>query len=139
MRCIQCGKYTATEPPDFRCPSCGDLLELVPVGRKPARRSLLRGQVALGVWRYARGLPFARDVKPISLQEGGTPLVPSSGIGKGLGLQELYIKNEGQNPTGSFKDRGMTVAVTKASQRGARTLVCASTGNTSASLAAYAA
>ncbi|MCL4355286.1 MAG: threonine synthase [Thaumarchaeota archaeon] len=84
-------------------------------------------------------MPFARDVKPISLQEGGTPLVPSSGIGKGLGLQELYIKNEGQNPTGSFKDRGMTVAVTKASQRGARTLVCASTGNTSASLAAYAA
>lgn len=139
MRCIQCGRDTAMEPPDFRCPSCGDLLELVLVGRKPSRRSLLRQRVAFGVWRYARGLPFERDVEPISLQEGGTPLVPSSCVGKELGLQELYIKNEGQNPTGSFKDRGMTVAITRASQKSTRTLICASTGNTSASLAAYAA
>ncbi len=93
----------------------------------------------MGVWRYAEGLPFRREVRPVSLQEGGTPLVVSSHLRKELGMHELYIKNEGQNPTGSFKDRGMTVAVTRATQRGARTLICASTGNTSASLAAYAA
>lgn len=139
MRCIQCGRDTLSEPPDFRCPSCGDLLELLRVGRRPARSALLRRQEAFGVWRYARGLPFDGEVQPVSLQEGGTPLVHSSNIGRELGLQRLYIKNEGQNPTGSFKDRGMTVAVTRALQKGARTLVCASTGNTSASLAAYAA
>jgi len=139
MPCIGCGREAKTEPPDFRCPSCGDLLELVATGRKPDRRSLLRQKAAFGVWRYAKGLPFGRDVEPISLQEGGTPLVKSASIGKELGLHELYIKNEGQNPTGSFKDRGMTVAVTRASQRGAKTLICASTGNTSASLAAYSA
>ncbi len=139
MRCIQCGKDAPTEPPDFRCPSCGDLLELLRVGRNPTRSALLRQRVAFGVWRYVRGLPFERDVEPVSLQEGGTPLVPSSRIGKELGLQGLFIKNEGQNPTGSFKDRGMTVAVTRSVQKGASTLICASTGNTSASLAAYAA
>lgn len=92
-----------------------------------------------GVWRYADGLPFGSDAEPVSLIEGGTPLVRSSAIGEQAGLRELYFKNEGQNPTGSFKDRGMTVAVTRAKQRGARVLLCASTGNTSASLAAYAA
>ncbi len=75
----------------------------------------------------------------VDLEEGSTPLVESRNIGPALGLRRLYFKYEGLNPTGSFKDRGMVVAVAKAMEEGARVLVCASTGNTSASAAAYAA
>jgi threonine synthase len=75
----------------------------------------------------------------IDLHEGSTPLVPSRNIGRALGLKNLYFKYEGLNPTGSFKDRGMVVAVAKALEAGSRVLMCASTGNTSASMAAYAA
>jgi threonine synthase len=75
---------------------------------------------------------------PLSLREGNTPLVPSVSIGRALPEAELYFKWEGANPTGSFKDRGMVVAVAKALEAGARAVVCASTGNTAASAAAYA-
>ncbi|MBE3591137.1 MAG: threonine synthase [Firmicutes bacterium] len=88
--------------------------------------------------RYGRHLPVPPDVAPVSLGEGGTPLLPSRRLGPALGL-DLWFKLEGQNPTGSFKDRGMTVAVTLARARGARAVICASTGNTAASAAAYAA
>jgi len=93
---------------------------------------------APGVWRYAEAIPHGRS-PPISLNEGGTPLVSSARIGREVGRPALFFKVEGQNPTGSFKDRGMTVAVTRAVEAGAKVLVCASTGNTAASLAAYAA
>jgi threonine synthase len=75
----------------------------------------------------------------VDLNEGSTPLLPSRNIGRALGLKHLYFKFEGVNPTGSFKDRGMVVAVAKALEAGSRVLMCASTGNTSASMAAYAA
>ena len=89
--------------------------------------------------RYRDWLPVTADTPPVTLQEGSTPLVPSRSIGPSLGLRRLYFKYEGLNPTGSFKDRGMAVAVAKAIEEGVRVLVCASTGNTSASAAAYAA
>jgi threonine synthase len=89
--------------------------------------------------RYREWLPVTAATPTITLQEGSTPLVPSRNIGPALGLRRLYFKYEGLNPTGSFKDRGMVVAVAKALEEGARVLVCASTGNTSASAAAYAA
>lgn len=88
--------------------------------------------------RYREYLPVEPGVEPVTLGEGSTPLVPSRVIGPELGL-DLWLKVEGRNPTGSFKDRGMTVAVTRARSRGARAVVCASTGNTAASAAAYAA
>ncbi len=75
----------------------------------------------------------------LSLGEGGTPLVRAERLGPAIGAPNLYLKVEGQNPTGSFKDRGMVVAVAKALEAGARAIVCASTGNTSASAAAYGA
>jgi len=93
----------------------------------------------LSVWRYRAALPIGESSKQVTLSEGGTPLVPSGTIGKDLGLANVFFKVEGQNPTGSFKDRGMTVAVTRAAEAKARVLICASTGNTAASLAAYAA
>jgi threonine synthase len=89
--------------------------------------------------RYAAHLPVTPRTPRITLGEGSTPLVRSSRIGPALGLDQLYFKYEGLNPSGSFKDRGMALATAKAIEAGAVTLLCASTGNTSASASAYAA
>jgi threonine synthase len=90
--------------------------------------------------RYREFLPVSPATPIISLGEGNTPLIYSSRLSERVGRGcEVFIKNEGVNPTGSFKDRGMTVAVSKAMERGTTALICASTGNTSASAAAYAA
>ncbi len=90
------------------------------------------------VERYRRYLPLKPDTVPASLGEGSTPLIPAEWLSKELGCR-VYLKYEATNPTGSFKDRGMTVAITKALEEGATAVICASTGNTSASAAAYAA
>src|SRR5213078_982714 len=87
---------------------------------------------------YREYLPVAESTAVISLGEGDTPLVFCPQLSERVD-REVFVKNEGVNPTGSFKDRGMTVAVSKATERGATALICASTGNTSASAAAYAA
>ena len=89
--------------------------------------------------RYARFLPVTAATPALSLGEGATPLVRAGRLGRSIGVPNLHLKIEGQNPTGSFKDRGMVVAVAKALESGARAVVCASTGNTSASAAAYGA
>ncbi len=90
--------------------------------------------------RYRDYLPVTEQTPIISLREGGTPLVRAEALGEFLGTDvEVYLKCEGLNPTGSFKDRGMTVAMSKAVEEGAKAVICASTGNTSASAAAYAA
>jgi threonine synthase len=88
--------------------------------------------------RYRDRLPFAPDDPVVSLQEGSTPLVPAPRLGERVGA-EVFLKIEGANPTGSFKDRGMTCAVSDAVRNGAEAVLCASTGNTAASLSAYAA
>jgi threonine synthase len=98
----------------------------------PWRRPLL-------VERYRRFLPITDATPTLTLGEGLTPLVRARRLGATIGLDNLYLKVEGQNPTGSFKDRGMVVAVAKAAEAGALAIVCASTGNTSASAAAYGA
>jgi len=90
--------------------------------------------------RYRQRLPVTDDMRIISLGEGNTPLVRLENVIRQTGRNvELYVKVEGMNPTGSFKDRGMTLAVTRAVHEGSRAIICASTGNTSASAAAYAA
>lgn len=91
------------------------------------------------VERYRRFLPITDATPPLTLGEGFTPLVRLERLAAEFGVRELYAKFEGQNPTGSFKDRGMVVAVSKALEEGARAIICASTGNTSASAAAYGA
>jgi threonine synthase len=88
--------------------------------------------------RYRGRLPVSEATPVVTLGEGSTPLLPAPRIGRRLGV-ELYLKWEGANPTGSFKDRGMTVAISKALEAGASAVICASTGNTAASAAAYAA
>ncbi len=138
IRCIECGNEAETELPNSHCGRCGDLLEISTSRLRVGRRALF-GSGGPGIWRFRAALPFARGVVPVSLSEGNTPLVRAENLGAAARVGELYVKNDGQNPTGSFKDRGMTVAVTRAKEMGSRALVCASTGNTAASLAAYAA
>ena len=91
------------------------------------------------VERYRRFLPVTDATPALTLGEGATPLVRAARLGAAIGAPNLYLKVEGQNPTGSFKDRGMVMAVSKALEAGATAIVCASTGNTSASAAAYGA
>ncbi|HTL71461.1 MAG TPA: threonine synthase [Candidatus Eisenbacteria bacterium] len=88
--------------------------------------------------KYREYLPVTDETPVVSLNEGNTPLVPAPRLSERIGLR-VYLKYEGLNPTGSFKDRGMTMAISKAKEEGARVVICASTGNTSASAAAYAA
>jgi len=90
--------------------------------------------------KYRKYLPVSDTTEIITLNEGNTPLIKADNLAKKIGLEcNLYLKFEGCNPTGSFKDRGMTMAVTKAKEEGAGAIICASTGNTSASAAAYGA
>ena len=106
--------------------------------RGSSEPGLTRGRGVIA--RYWNYLPVSESTPLVSLGEGGTPLIFSPRLSEKVGRDcKVYVKCEGLNPTGSFKDRGMTVAVSKALERGARTLICASTGNTSASAAAYAA
>src|SRR6185312_3945947 len=89
-----------------------------------------------GVWRFRECLPNLGD--PVTLREGNTPLLDLPRLAARLGLAQLWAKHQGLNPTGSFKDTGMTLAVTGALAKGSQWVACASTGNTSASMAAYA-
>ncbi|MDR2707841.1 MAG: threonine synthase [Nitrososphaerota archaeon] len=141
QKCISCHEKYGIDEIVYFCKKCGDILEIkidlekvaVAVKSGDFKRS------ALSVWRYRDFMPIHESSAVVSLSEGGTGLHRSERLGEALGLTDLWVKNEGENPTGSFKDRGMTVGVTKAVELGARHVICASTGNTSASLAAYAA
>ena len=139
LQCIECSKkFKPTQI--YTCPECGDLLQIsydyTSLGRK--FRGSLSTPGRLSVWRYHNILPVSIN-NAVSIGEGGTGLSESSRLAQRLGMSEVYFKNDGQNPTGSFKDRGMTVAITRAVEIGAKKVLCASTGNTSASMAAYAA
>src|SRR5262245_41469038 len=110
--------------------------------RRPAVGGRPGGDLMSRAWRglieeYRDRLPVTETTPVVTLLEGGTPLVPAGKLSELTGC-EVYLKVEGLNPTGSFKDRGMTVAISKAVEEGARAVICASTGNTSASAAAYA-
>jgi threonine synthase len=147
--CEQCGHTVGELDPAAVCPICGGLLEIFHPPRNDAttlrarfaeRRSALRGPDASGVWRYRElVLPSATDAEIVTHPEGNTPLLARDRAARWTGVERLLMKHEGHNPTGSFKDRGMTVAMTQARRVGASAVACASTGNTSASLAAYAA
>ncbi len=135
LECIECHrKYPETEV-IYTC-TCGGLLDVVyDYSEINITKKDLKGP--LSVWKYRALLPVSRE--PVSLNEGGTPLYRVDRIAKSIGMKDVYVKHEGMNPTGSFKDRGMTVGVTKALELGMKTVACASTGNTSASLAVYGA
>ena len=134
IRCISCGAEYALDEIIYTCKECGSILEVecspdVSKDVFSCRKSTM--------WKYKEFMPVDQS-KIVSLEEGGTPFVRCQKLGEDLGV-DLYVKVEGSNPTGSFKDRGMSVGITKAVELGVDTVGCASTGNTSASLAAYAA
>lgn len=134
--CVECHTVVDPLPPDCACPECQGLLEVqVPDPELPAGWR----DRPLSVWRYKEFLPHDRQARIITLDEGGTRLVEAPALADRLGLASLHLKVEGDNPTGSFKDRGMTCAVSWEVAQGADVLACASTGNTAASMAAYAA
>jgi threonine synthase len=141
QECINCKTTYGIDEIVYFCKKCGDILE-IKLDLSEIAETLKSSDwktKPLSVWRYRNFMPIHESTRPISLNEGGTGLHRSERLGAEFGVKNLYVKNEGENPTGSFKDRGMTVGVTKAVELGARHVICASTGNTSASLAAYAA
>lgn len=138
LECESCGWEPGSVGLVYSCKRCGEPLT-IKFDERFLERSVEKGFRGHGVWRYRSLLPFDEDVNPVTLQEGGTPMHPSFNLSEKLGVKRLFLKNEGLNPTASFKDRGMTVATTDAKIRGAKSVICASTGNTAASVAAYAA
>src|ERR1022692_3346466 len=135
LRCIGCGSVREKAEQDFRCPDCGDLLEIVYPGwntseatRPGAFQTLWRQRRTSGlpldqsgVWRFREMLPSFSDwQRIITLREGSTPLYEMHHCARAAGLQQLYAKHQGMNPTGSFKDTGMTVAASVARREGFR-------------------
>lgn len=152
QRCAEpgCGARYEINERLYVCTRCGGLLDVESGGGQPgdaeslravwkARRASQDARDRSGVWRYRELLPFDDAAPVVTLGEGNTPLYDAPRSASYCKLDALRLKHQGCNPTGSFKDTGMTVAVTQAVRLGARTVVCASTGNTAASLAAYAA
>jgi threonine synthase len=153
FRCIACGTVNDSASQDFRCAHCGDLLEITYPRWKEAspdaaklkstwrnRRLSSEPIDQSGVWRFRDLLPALESgQQAITLGEGNTPLYELPQCARITGVPRLFAKHQGLNPTGSFKDAGMTVAATFARLAGFRWVACASTGNTSASMAAYAA
>jgi threonine synthase len=151
LRCESCGSTYSDDLANATCPSCDGLLlaEHAPPAVKGSAlcalfdsrvvASAARAHERSGVWRFRELVLHVADDAIISHPEGNTPLITRPAISKYAGVDDLVMKHEGHNPTGSFKDRGMTVALTQARRVNARAVACASTGNTSASLSAYAA
>ncbi len=157
LRCIECGSRNPEENGWQQCRQCGDLLEAVydstvwgsklnaPAAaewqvRWRERRKSDGKEDRSGVWRFRELLPMLDEGQAVvSLEEGNTPLYALPRCRRQSGIEGLWAKHQGMNPTGSFKDLGMTAAVTRARARGATAVACASTGNTAASMAAYAA
>jgi len=148
LRCIQCYAIEANPQANFRCSRCGNLLESVldtaslnPVALKQTWLQRRLTQVPVdqsGVWRFREMLPAFQQESVITIREGNTPLYELPRCAHIAKVDRLLAKHQGMNPTGSFKDTGMTVAASVARVEGFRWVACASTGNTSASMAAYA-
>ena len=141
LKCIECGTTYDIDEIIYKCGKCDGILEVVTdieELRNKISTDKWKGR-SLSVWRYIDFLPIKDKINIVTLNEGGTGLHRCKRLAEKIGLKKLFIKFEGENPTGSFKDRGMTVGVSKARELGVSIVICASTGNTSASLAAYAA
>jgi len=158
LRCIGCSHTLAREQlvGNFRCASCGELFEVTypgwhgPKQTRPNpsalrwlwrdRRCSLMPIDRSGVWRFREMLPILDSLEnAVTLGEGNTPLYELPRVATRLGVERLHAKHQGMNPTGSFKDTGMTAALSLAREQGFAWVACASTGNTSAAMAAYAA
>jgi len=139
VKCIRCGARFSGEDVVYTCRKCDGLLDIKYDYSEIGAEQVVKAE-GEGVWKYRVLLPFdEQETKPITINEGNTPLYRCDRLAKFIGIDDLWVKHEGLNPSGSFKDRGMTVGVTKAVELGVKGVACASTGNTSASLAIFAA
>jgi threonine synthase len=153
LRCVHCGKVQDTADRMFRCTQCSELLEVIypewagaPEGFALRLREIWRQrrgstlpENSSGVWRFRELLPQVPREHVVTMNEGNTPLIQLKKAARSLNLPNLLAKHQGLNPTGSFKDTGISAAITMAKAEGFTWVCCASTGNTSASVAAYAA
>jgi threonine synthase len=147
LKCIDCGREYSAEELNPNCTVCSKkgfgfglldpVYDLDKIGTK-INRNVLEGRRP-AVWKYKELLPISDESKIISLSEGGTPLIKGNNLARGLGMKELYIKNESVNPTFSFKDRAFTVMVTRSLEAGASTVAAVSDGNAGCAAAAYGA
>ena len=141
LECTACGNTYSAEEAHRTCAACGKVL-YARYDLDRLRRELDRDDIAYRLttmWRYFELLPVHQPENVISLGEGMTPLIPAHNLGAQLGCQRLFIKDEGNNPTGSFKARGLSVAVSKAKELGLTRLTMPSAGNAAGALAAYCA
>ena len=138
VECIRCGADYRKEDIVYTCRKCNGLLNIKYDYSEIDEKQVLnaRGE---GVWKYRALLPFSSETEQVTINEGNTPLYKCDRLARSIGISDLWVKHEGLNPSGSFKDRGMTVGVTKAVELDVGGVACASTGNTSASLAIFAA
>lgn len=149
LTCISCHSSIPVEVIAYTCPRCDGLLDVAYDGapgdpdqlKSTFRQRRLSDDPinGSGVWRFRELLPFADEARIVTLGEGNTPIWDAPRTADWAGMKRLAVKHQGMNPTGSFKDNGMTAGVTQAASLGASVVACASTGNTSASMAAYAA
>jgi threonine synthase len=153
LRCVHCGVVQTSADRMFRCQECGELLEVIYPDWSEAprefgsrlkeiwreRKTGTLPEDSSGVWRFRELLPQIAREHVVTMREGNTPLVQLTRAARELKLPQLYAKHQGMNPTGSFKDTGISVAISMARAEGFEFVCCASTGNTSASVAAYAA
>jgi len=141
LECTKCGANFSSECNALVCPSCGEGLETIystdQVCETLTKKNLEARSSSL--WKYLELLPVEDASDVVTIGEGGTRLLHATRLSETLGMRNLYLKDESRNPTGSFKDRKATVAVTKARQFSFNTVACATAGNAGASVAAYAA
>ena len=141
-RCTICGKVSPAVPETTVCPHCGGILDIeydYDYIRSCFRKQPLQERNDPTMWRYLELLPVAGPGTRPKLRVGGSPLYRADALGKELGIRELWIKDDGQNPTASLKDRASAMAVVKACEAGKTTIACSSTGNAASSLAGNAA
>ncbi|MFB6194274.1 MAG: threonine synthase [Halobaculum sp.] len=139
LTCVDCGATHDPSEVTHRCPDCGGILDpTYDLGRVSLTAAGLAARPFDSMWRYEELLPFPREAA-VSLGEGATPLVECPRLADELGIGTLYIKDEGRNPTGTFKDRGQSAAVTAAVEHGASEIALNSAGNAGQAAAAYAA
>ena len=134
LRCVLCGTVYAHGEQEYTCPRCGleGILDVEYdaelIGKRFSRRTLEMDR-DLSLWRYRALLPLPDDVVPPRLQVGWTPIVESPALAVELGLGAFFVKDDGRNPTASFKDRASSVGVTRARWLGRNEITCSSTGN----------
>ncbi len=141
-KCIVCGKEWEAEPSITVCPSCGGLLDIqydYAEIRKEVDHKVMAQRQEQSMWRYMEYLPVLSKGERPKLRVGWSPFYKADRLAETLGIRELYIKDDGVNPTASLKDRASAMAVVKAEEAGAETIACSSTGNAASSLAGNAA